>query len=198
MKATELYIEVLQHKNIFAQLHSRTAETDLKIIELLAKGKTVVQVSMDVPCAESTVYRTKGRAKQFLDEELLSFRTNNFEGIYIHNAVGLNTWNLSPRAWTLYLIFIRQHQQFKNTIEGKYIHKLMPGLTNQSQRSDILAELNHFAIIPNEQPQREIKVFQYVSYEKAKYSFRLTNEALPYFDKGYAFFKMLGIEDWLE
>ena len=67
----------------------------------------------------------------------------------------------------------------------------MPGLINHNQRSDILAELNHFAIIPNEQPQREIKVFQYVSNENAKYAFRLTKEVLPYFDKGYAFFKCL-------
>lgn len=45
--------------------HPATAELDLKIRELSSLGKTAVQIAMELPCSESTVYRALRRVQNF-------------------------------------------------------------------------------------------------------------------------------------
>jgi len=46
--------------------HPATAETDLVIARAISQGKSVVQVAMEIPCSESTVYRAIRRMKDYL------------------------------------------------------------------------------------------------------------------------------------
>ena len=46
--------------------HPATAEMDLSIARSICEGRSVVQVSMEIPCSESTVYRAIKRMKDFL------------------------------------------------------------------------------------------------------------------------------------
>ena len=46
--------------------HPATAEMDLAIARSICEGRSVVQVSMEIPCSESTVYRAIKRMKDFL------------------------------------------------------------------------------------------------------------------------------------
>ena len=49
--------------------HRRTAEIDILIIQKFHAGKGAVQISMEVPCSEATVYRALNRVTRFLSAE---------------------------------------------------------------------------------------------------------------------------------
>ena len=198
MHAKELFRELYPNYETYKQLHSQTAETDLKIVELFSKGKNSVQLAMLVPCSEATVYRAKERVEHFLQDELYRFARKISDTFYLHNAVARSIYHLSLQSHKLFYLLIHAQQNFKDHVEGNMVHKYMPGLRNRKQRESTLPELNNLLIELDETPKRSIKVFETVIYDKASYRFKFTKEALPYFDKGYAFFKMLWIEDWLE
>lgn len=198
MDPKDLFNKLHLNYETYKQLHSKTAETDLKIIELFSKGKNVVQIAVVVPCSEETVYRAKERVEHFLQDELYRFTIKISDTFYLHNAVARGIYHLSLQSHKLYYLLVHAQQNFKNHVEGNVVHKYMPGLRNRTQRESTLLELNNLLIELDETPKRRIKVFETVVYDKASYHFKFTKEALPYFDKGYAFFKMLGIEDWLE
>ena len=126
-------------------------------------GKRAAQIAIEIPCGEATVYRARARAAQFLEEELPKYRDKKAETIYIHNAIGPGMWDLSFRAWKLYLLFIRAHQSFASTLDGKEVHEHLPGLKNRSQRAKVLAELNTFSVVPDELPGQNVKIFDFVS-----------------------------------
>ena len=65
MEKQELYGQLLPKNNQYQVLHPRTAETDLSIIKLFAYGKSVIQITMEIPCSEATVYRAIHRVKDF-------------------------------------------------------------------------------------------------------------------------------------
>lgn len=198
MDAKDLFNKLHLNFETYKQLHKQTAEMDLKIIELFSKGKNVVQIAMSVPCSEATVYRAKERVEHFLQDEIYRFTSKISDSFYLHNAVARGIYHLSLQSHKLYYLLIHAQQNFKNHVEGNVVHKYMPGLRNRIQRESTLLELNNLLIELDETPKRSIKVFETVVYDKANYRFKFTEEALPYFDKGYAFFKVLGIEDWLE
>ena len=195
MQAKDLFNELYPHVELYKQLHNQTADMDLKIIELLCVGKNAIQIAMDVPCAEATVYRAKERMVHFLYDELPRVTVNMSDTLYIHNSVARGTYSsLNLQSHKLYYLLIHAQQNYKNYVEAKIVHEHMPGLRNRVQRESTLLELNEFQVAPDEMPKHSIKVFEYVVYDQAKYKFKLTKEALPYFDRGYALLKMLGIE----
>jgi predicted aldo/keto reductase-like oxidoreductase len=198
MHTKDLFHALCSNYETYKQLHNQTAETDLKIIELFSKGKNAVQIAMEVPCSEATVYRARERVERFLQDELHRFTIKLSDTFYMHNAVARGIYHLSLQSHKLFYLLIHAQQNFRNHVVGNVVHQYMPGLRNHLQRDATLLELNNLLIELDEIPKRSIKIFESVVYDKAKYRFKLTKEALPYFDKGYAFFKMLGIEDWLE
>ena len=52
--------------------HPSTSEMDMDIFRAYCSGKNAVQISMNIPCAESTVYRAIRRVKDFLRTPELS------------------------------------------------------------------------------------------------------------------------------
>lgn len=198
MLTKDLFHTLYPNQEVYKQLHKQTAEMDLKIIELLSKGKNVVQIAMEVPCSEATVYRAKERVEHFLQDELNKFKTKMSRTFYLHNAVVRGIYHLSLQSHKLYYLLIHAQQNFKDRVDGNIVHKHMPGLRNRVQREATLNELNELLIHLDETPKHTIKVFDFVAYDNAKYCFKFTKEALPYFDIGYAFLTMLGIEDWPE
>lgn len=56
--------------------HPSTAEMDIVIFRAHCSGKNATQISMDIPCAESTVYRAIRRVKEFLQKpEIIPLRS---------------------------------------------------------------------------------------------------------------------------
>lgn len=198
MQAEELFRDLYANREIYKQLHNRTAEMDLKIIELFSKGKNAVQIAMEVPCSEATVYRAKIRAEQFLNYELPRHNIKVSNNIYMHNAIVRGIWNLDFQSCKLYHMLVHAYQNFKDYVEGKTVHLCIPGLRNQVQREVVLIELNNFTVLLDKTPKRSIKIFEYVIYDQAKYSFKFTKEALPYHDMFYALLGMMGAEDFPE
>ena len=195
MQAKDLFNELYPHVELYKQLHNQTADMDLKILERLSVGKNVIQIAMDIPCAEATVYRTKERAVHFLHDELPRYTANMSDTFYIHNSVVRGTYSsLNLQSHKLYYLLIHAQQNYRNYVEAKIVNEHMPGLRNRAQRESTLLELNELWVTLDEIPKHSIKVFEFVVYDHAKYNFKLTKEALPYFDRGYALLKMLGIE----
>jgi len=199
MITKDLHTNLLHNLDAYLQLHSRTSETDLRVMELLALGKNPVQVSMEIPCAEATVYRSRKRVEVFLRDELPKSVESKSNTFYIHNAIaqGIQT-PVSVHSYKLYYLLIIAHQTFKDHVDGKSVHKHLPRLKSLAQREETLRELNDFSVIPNEEPKHTIKVFEFVRYDKSAYFFKLTKDALPYYDKFYCLLKMIGVEDWPE
>ena len=49
--------------------HPATADLDLRICKLSDRGKTAVQIAMEIPCSESTVYRALRRVQDFISAQ---------------------------------------------------------------------------------------------------------------------------------
>ena len=64
---------MLQHfearEDAYRSHHPSTAEMDIAVFRAHCAGKTALQISMDVPCSESTVYRALRRVQDFLSSQ---------------------------------------------------------------------------------------------------------------------------------
>ena len=194
----ELYQGLFDDLKLYEKLHNRTGETDKKIMQLLLNGSTINQAAEQVPCSESTVSDAKKRVEVFLDNELPEYRDILEESFYIHNSIARGRYYLNPQVHKLYCFLVNAHQNFKARVEGKIVHTYIPGLRNRAQRKNALSELNNLVVVLDEVPNRSVKIFEYVNYDKAEYSFEFTEEALPYYDKFYALLKMMGMDFDLE
>ena len=61
--------------NGYRTQHPTTAEMDIAIFRAFRKGRSAVQISMEIPCAESTVYRALRRVESYLEKQHLSVFT---------------------------------------------------------------------------------------------------------------------------
>lgn len=50
----------------YRQSRSATAELDISIFRQFCQGKRVTQIALEIPCVESTVYRSLRRGREFL------------------------------------------------------------------------------------------------------------------------------------
>ena len=99
---------------------------------------------------------------------------------------------MNPQVHKLYYLLILTQQNYKDCVDRKTVIKNAPGLKNRSQRERALYELNNLIVILDELPSRSVKIFEYVKYDNAKYFFKFTEDALPYYDKPYALMKLMG------
>lgn len=53
----------------YRRRHPGTADLDLRISKLSCRGKTAVQIAMEIPCSESTVYRALRRVQDFISAQ---------------------------------------------------------------------------------------------------------------------------------
>ena len=68
MDKTKLLQMLAARADAYQASHPATAEMDIAIFRDYCAGKSAVGISMDIPCAESTVYRSIRRVKDFLEE----------------------------------------------------------------------------------------------------------------------------------
>lgn len=60
-------LRTLEARNAdYRSRHPATAEMDLQICKIFCSGKNAVQISMSLPCSESTVYRAINRIRKFI------------------------------------------------------------------------------------------------------------------------------------
>ena len=85
--------------------HPATAEMDITIFRAHCSGKNAVQISMDIPCAESTVYRAIRRVKEFLQKpEMIPFM--DVLKMHITNSPpSYGTWDAKSVLEMLYVAF---------------------------------------------------------------------------------------------
>lgn len=62
------HLSVIREED-YRRCHPATAELDLRILNLSRRGKTAVQIAMEIPCSESTVYRALRRVQDFLSAQ---------------------------------------------------------------------------------------------------------------------------------
>jgi len=55
-----------QKERAYLNAHPKTGEMDLQIAHRFWQGRSAVQVAQEIPCSESTVYRSVRRVKEFL------------------------------------------------------------------------------------------------------------------------------------
>lgn len=53
----------------YRKRHPGTATLDFRIYKLSSHGKTAVQIAMEIPCSESTVYRALRRVQDFVSAQ---------------------------------------------------------------------------------------------------------------------------------
>lgn len=61
--------------NGYRTQHPTTAEMDIAIFRAYRNGRSAVQISMEIPCAESTVYRALRRVEAYIEKQHLSVFT---------------------------------------------------------------------------------------------------------------------------
>lgn len=189
MQKQTLYTRLLRYRSIYEHLHPKTTEIDIQIMKKFSIGKSMVEIAMEIPCAESTVYRARKRVQHFFNEELEVYKNTISSNIMIHNAIVRGRMNLSLNAHKLYLMCIERFQNFQDRIHRQSVHQYMQGLNNKSQRDRIINELNALTVITAEDPPRKVKIFEFVKYVDCEYIFELTEEAKPYFDILYGLFR---------
>ncbi len=189
-------LEKLQnHYSAYAELHAGTAQMDLDIIQKRASGRSVLQTSMEIPCSEATVYRAINRVRHFFEEEVPLLQRALPEKIWIHRAIELWKIPLSLIGLKLLFICVAQLQCMEDTVARGIVHQYIPGLNNKCQRDAVLAELDALIVTTSEDPPKQIKVFEQVTYSGSHYSFQFTKQALPYFEPIYARYQMFGVKD---
>ena len=190
----DLLEELLNHYSAYSELHAATAQMDLSIIQKRASGKRVLQTSMEIPCSEATVYRAINRVRRFLEEEMPLLKSALPKEVWIHRTIELGKMQLSLTGYKLLFIFAAQIQSMEDTVVRGFVHEHIPGLNNKCQRDSVLEELNTLVATTSEDPSKQIKVFEQVTYSGSYYSFQFTTQALPYFDPMYALHQMFGIK----
>lgn len=55
-----------QKEEGYLRTHPRTGELDVQIVRSVWQGRSVVRVAQEIPCSESTVYRSLRRVKEYL------------------------------------------------------------------------------------------------------------------------------------
>ena len=81
MQKKELYFQLQHHLSDYKKLHNRTADLDFMVAQQLARGKTAIQIAMDIPCGEATVYRAVKRMTIFLNHENMPCQTAGLQTV---------------------------------------------------------------------------------------------------------------------
>ena len=105
MEKVEMLRTFEEKVDIYRNSHPSTAEMDINIFRAYCSGKNATQISMDIPCAESTVYRSIRRVKEFLKKpEILPF----IDVLKTHIATAppsSGAWNVQSVLDMLYIAF---------------------------------------------------------------------------------------------
>ena len=98
MRHQDLYEALLSRIDEYKQVHALTVEDDLKIMKQLAEGHSTLKVSIDMPCARSTVYNSIDRVRMFLQDETTSFDLLKCSCI-VSNALLRGRWSRWGSGW---------------------------------------------------------------------------------------------------
>lgn len=85
--------------------HPATAEMDLAIVRFISQGKSVVQVSMAIPCSESTVYRALRRVKDFLKLPETDSLVEVLQRYVAENPPQYGDWNAQSVLEMIYVAY---------------------------------------------------------------------------------------------
>lgn len=189
MRHQDLYEALLNRIDEYMQVHNLTVEDDLKIMKQLAEGHSTLRVSIDMPCARSTVYNSIDRVRMFLQDETTTFDLIKCSCV-VSNALLRGRWSYrSAQGMDLYHAFIAMHQQGRNSMQRGEVLQYMPGLRNKKQQETILEELNNLSVLTDEEHPKSIEIFEFVEYGEHTYYFELTEDAYPYY---YPLYHLLG------
>ena len=85
--------------------HPATAEMDMAIVRAISQSKSAVQVSMAIPCSESTVYRALRRAKDFLNIPEPDSLLEILQRYVAENPPHYGDWNAQSVLEMLYVAY---------------------------------------------------------------------------------------------
>ena len=182
MEKTKLYYDLLERLEGYRQLYPKFVERDLKIAKLYAHGDSTQRIATEVIHDVSVVKRVIKRIQHFLSQDCNSDDDILQASCYLSPAIAggiISSKNIVTLK--LYLAFIARHQSGHNDFDDGIILRLHGGLKNSERRAAVLDDLNTLTVRTAETPPRSIKIFEYVTYSKHRYSFELTESAYPYF-----------------
>ena len=81
MQKRALFGNLLPCLENYRQTHPRTADLDIAVIKKFSSGKTAVQIAMEIPCAEATVYRAANRVDQYLALKTKLCQQQSFQNV---------------------------------------------------------------------------------------------------------------------
>ena len=144
----QLMLQALEEKmDAYRKYRPSTAEMDIVIFRAFCSGKSAVQIAMDTPCAESTVYRAIRRMKDYLKlPEVVPFLEVLRKHVADH-APNYGEWNAQSRLPMLYVAYSEYNRcetdDVKCGFEGLY--DLLKGLPLKSLDAviDAVCDLCH-------------------------------------------------------
>ena len=144
----QLMLQALEEKlDDYRKHRPSTAEMDIIIFRAFCSGKSAVRIAMDTPCAESTVYRSIRRVKDYLKlPEVVPFLEVLRKHVADH-APNYGEWNAQSLLQMLYMAYSEYNRfetdDVKCGFEGLY--DLLKGLPLKSLDAviDAVCDLCH-------------------------------------------------------
>lgn len=179
-------------KCVYELAHPRTPY-DLIIADLYEKGKNATQILVELECAESTVYRALHRVRMFEELERKRIKARFYkDSASIHREMLWARKDLNTSAYKLYYNLICSYHYGREYSSDHDVHRVIPGLVNRSQREKALRQLNSLEV-KLESCTKKVRVFDYVRYDEKGYQFKLSHNALPYYDPYYYILELMGL-----
>lgn len=126
----QLMLQALEDKaDAYRKHRPSTAEMDIAIFRAFCSGKPAVQIAMDTPCAESTVYRAIRRVKDFLKlPEMVPFMEILHKHVMDH-APNYGDWNAQSLLQMLYVAYSEYNRFDTDDVKGgfKELNDLLNG-----------------------------------------------------------------------
>lgn len=131
----QLMLQTLEEKaDAYRKHRPSTAEMDIVIFRAFCSGKSAVRIAMDIPCAESTVYRAIRRVKDFLKlPEIVPFMEILHKHIMDH-APHYGEWNAQSLLQMLYVAYSEYNRFETDDVKGGFeaLYDLLKGLPLKS------------------------------------------------------------------
>lgn len=121
----QLAVHALEkHADGYRKKHPATADMDLPIFKAYCDGKSAVKISMDVPCAESTVYRAIRRVESYLEHQSVKAFTGALRKHLSQMVFSQRDWDANSILELLYCAYNEacyiETDQIKENFEELY------------------------------------------------------------------------------
>lgn len=141
--------QILEERmNDYRLIHPTTAEMDLSVVRAISHGKSAVQVSMEIPCSEATVYRAIRRVKDYLKLPAMDDFWVTLQRYLADNPPNYGDWNAQSVLEMLYVAYGEynrfESEESKNGFDDLYAFLRELPLKNVDCVIDKVCDIAHY------------------------------------------------------